>query len=68
MDETTSPSRGAEDAGERVHAVELVRRIRDDFAARTAALPPEDLIAYVAREAAAVRAELGHAGRRAPAA
>lgn len=56
-----------------VRTMDWLRRVRDDFAARTAALSPEDLVAYVAREAAAARAELAAADpstaqRRAPAA
>lgn len=40
-----------------VRAVDLVRRIRDDFYERTRDLAPEALAALIAREAAASRAE-----------
>lgn len=56
-----------------VRSMDWLRRVRDDFATRTAALSPEELVAYVGREAAAARAELAAADRstakrRAPAA
>lgn len=56
-----------------VRTMDWLRRVRDDFAVRTAALSPEELVAYVAREAVAARAELAAADpstarRRAPAA
>lgn len=51
-----------------VRAVELVRQVRDEFAARTAALTPAELAAFVAREGAAAEAELAQVRSRAPAA
>ncbi len=43
-----------------VDALALVRRIRDDFAARTAGLAPDALIALIQREAGALRPEPAH--------
>lgn len=44
-----------------VDALALVRRIRDDFAARTAGLSADELIAFVRREAAALEPSLDKA-------
>jgi hypothetical protein len=63
MDEMTSPATGTDAASGAVGTMTWLRRARDDFAARTASLSPEELVAYVAREAGAARTDrLGTAG------
>ena len=57
MDETTNPATGTDVASGAVGTMTWLRRARDDFAARTATLSPEELVAYVAREADAARAD-----------
>ena len=58
MDETTNRAPDPDEAPEVVGNMAWLRRVRDDFAARTAALSPEDLAEFLARAAAAARMEL----------
>jgi hypothetical protein len=57
MDEMTNPATGPDGVSEAVGTMTWLRRARDDFAAQTATLSPEELVAYVAREADAARAD-----------
>jgi hypothetical protein len=62
MDEMTSPAMETDAASEAVGTMNWLRRARDDFAARTATLSADELVAYVAREAGAARADRLGAG------
>jgi hypothetical protein len=63
MDEMTNPATETDEASGAVGTMNWLRRARDDFAARTATLSADELVAYVAREAGAARADrLGPAG------
>jgi hypothetical protein len=73
MDEMTSPATKTDVASGAVGTMNWLRRARDDFAARTATLSADELVAYVAREAGAagadrVGADESTATSRAPAA
>lgn len=57
MDATRTPTAPDRGDPEAVDALALVRRIRDDFAARTAGLTPDELTAPIRREAGALRPE-----------
>jgi hypothetical protein len=57
MDEMTNPATGTDVTPGAVGTMTWLRRVRDDFAARTATLSAEELVAYVAREAGAARAD-----------
>jgi hypothetical protein len=57
MDEMTSPATETDVSSEAVGTMTWLRRARDDFAARTAPFSAEELVAYVAREAAVARAD-----------
>ena len=57
MGETMNPDPGSEGTVGPVGTMAWLRRTRDEFAARTAALSPVDLAAYVAEAAAAARAD-----------
>lgn len=63
MDATPTPPCDAPErrttAGDAVDTLALVRRIRDDFAARTVGLSADELIALIRREAAALEPVLG---------
>lgn len=47
---------------EALDALALVRRMRDDFAARSAGLSPEELIALVRHDAAVLQTDLRDGG------